>query len=136
MGLMDALAGKVAQAAGGSGLGTAALLPVVLSWIQSPQIGGIQGVMKLFESKGLGDILKSWLSNQANLPVSGDQLMKVFGKDKLAGLAGKIGVSPDAASNQLATLLPQVIDKLSPAGVLPEGDALTKALSGLGGLFK
>jgi uncharacterized protein YidB (DUF937 family) len=136
MGLMDALAGKVAQAASGTGLGAAAFLPAILSWIQSPQVGGIPGLMKLFESNGLGNVLKSWLGNQANLPVSGDQLMKVFGKDKLAGLADKIGMTPDAASNQLAGLLPQVIDKLSPAGSMPEGDALSKALGGLGGLFK
>lgn len=136
MGLMDALAGKIGQAAQGQGFGAAALLPAVLAWIQSPQVGGIQGLMKLFESNGLGDVLKSWLGNQANLPVSGDQLLKVFGKDKLAGLANQIGQSPEAASNQLAGLLPQVIDKLSPAGSMPQGDALSKALGGLGGLFK
>ena len=45
-------------------------------------------------------------------------------------------MSSQEVSSGLAGLLPQLIDKLSPDGKAPEGDALQAAMGMLGGLMK
>jgi uncharacterized protein YidB (DUF937 family) len=44
-----------------------------------------------------------------------------LGGDFLNQLAGKAGVSPDAASTQLTGLLPDLVDKLTPNGKIETG---------------
>ena len=95
--------------------------------------GGIGGLVEQFQSKGLGEIASSWVGKGDNLPISADQLQGVLGGDMVSGLAAKFGVSQD----QIAQLLPQVVDQLTPNGQVEAGgfDA-TGALGMLQGLFK
>lgn len=97
--------------------------------------GGLNGLISQFSSKGLGDVIGSWVGSGSNLPISADQLQSVFGKDKISQLAGKVGMDNNAFTSQLSNLLPQVIDKLTPAGKVPEGDIMSKGMDMLGGLF-
>ena len=41
----------------------------------------------------------------------------------------------NAVTSQLSNLLPDVVDKLTPDGKVPEGDMLSKGMEMLGGLF-
>jgi uncharacterized protein YidB (DUF937 family) len=86
--------------------------------------GGAAGLMKAFRDQGLGGVLSSWLGPGENQPISADQIRNVFGDDRIAAIASKCGVSPDAASAEIAQLLPVVVDKLSPHGTLPAGEDL------------
>jgi len=97
--------------------------------------GGLQNLIGQFTSKGLGDIVGSWVSTGKNLPVSGDQLQNVLGKDTISSLASKLGIDSGALTSQLTNLLPDVVDKLTPNGKVPEGDILSQASNLLGGLF-
>ena len=38
-------------------------------------------------------------------------------------------------TSQVSNLLPQVVDKLTPDGKVPEGDIMSKGMDMLGGLF-
>ena len=87
--------------------------------------GGTSGLMQNFQNNGLGNILSSWLGSGENQPISPDQVNRVFGNERVAALAGKLGVSQDQASAKIAEYLPQVVDHLSPNGSLPEGSDLT-----------
>ena len=97
--------------------------------------GGLQNLIGQFTSKGLGDIVGSWVSTGKNLPVSGDQLQNVLGKDTIGNLASKLGMGSGALTSQLTNLLPDVVDKLTPDGKVPEGDIMSQATDLLGGLF-
>jgi uncharacterized protein YidB (DUF937 family) len=97
--------------------------------------GGLQNLIGQFTSKGLGDIVGSWVSTGKNLPVSGDQLQNVLGKDTIGNLASKLGMDSGALTSQLTNLLPDVVDKLTPNGKVPEGDIMSQATDLLGGLF-
>ena len=97
--------------------------------------GGLQNLIGQFTSKGLGDIVGSWVSTGKNLPVSGDQLQNVLGKDTIGNLASKLGMDSGALTSQLTNLLPNVVDKLTPDGKVPEGDIMSQATDLLGGLF-
>lgn len=136
MGMFDALAGQVAGALGEQLGGQAKLVQAVLSLINSPQVGGLQGLIAAFQREGLGEIVQSWLSQGANLPVSASQLGNVLGSAAVASAAQEAGMQAPALLGQLTQLLPTLMDQLSPDGALPQGDAMAQVGSLLGGLLK
>jgi len=97
--------------------------------------GGLNGLVSQFASKGLGDVIGSWVGTGNNLPISADQLQSVLGADTIKNLASKLGMDSDALVGQLSNLLPQAVDKLTPEGKVPEGDILSKGMDLLGRLF-
>ena len=97
--------------------------------------GGLQNLIGQFTSKGLGDVVGSWVSTGKNMPVSGDQLQNVLGKDTISNLASKLGIDNGALTSQLSNLLPDVVDKLTPDGKVPDGDIMSKGMEMFGGLL-
>jgi uncharacterized protein YidB (DUF937 family) len=97
--------------------------------------GGLQNLIGQFDSKGLGDVVGSWVGTGKNLPVSADQLQSVLGNDTVKNIASKLGMDSNAVTSQLSNLLPDVVDKLTPDGKVPEGDIMSKATDLLGGLL-
>ncbi len=99
------------------------------------QSGGLNGLISKFNSKGLGDVVSSWVGTGKNQPVSPEQIANVLGSDQIKNIASKTGMDTNAVTSQLSNLLPQVVDKLTPEGKVPEGDILSKGKDILGGLF-
>jgi len=131
MGLLDVVAGALTGSNAGGG---SPLLGIVMKMLSNQGSGGgLAGLVQSFQSNGLGEQVASWISTGANLPVSGDQIKKAFGGGQLGQIASQTGVSENEAASGLADLLPNVIDKLTPDGKLPEGDLLAKGLSLLQG---
>ena len=130
MGLLDTLTGLAGQALS-SGGNSNPLLSGVLGMLQNHE-GGVGGLVQAFAQKGLGDVAASWVGKGENLPISGDQLQSVLGSDMVSGLASKFGISQD----QIAQMLPQVVDQLTPNGQVEAGgfDA-SQAMGMLQGLF-
>jgi uncharacterized protein YidB (DUF937 family) len=91
----------------------------VMGMLNSPSSGGLAGLAQTFEQKGLGNLMSSWVSNGPNPAATPDQMHQVFGSDKIAELAQQAGVSPQVAASMLATVLPALIDRLTPNGQLP-----------------
>ena len=104
------------------------LADIVLGLITNPQSGGLQGLIETFKEKGLGDAMSSWISTGENQPVSGDQVQHALGSDLIQQIAQKLGSSKSEVSGGLANLLPDIIDKLTPTGKLPEEDQLSQGL--------
>ena len=97
--------------------------------------GGLNNLISQFGAKGLGDVIGSWVGTGKNLPVSQDQIQSVLGSDQIKNIASKLGMDPNAVTSQLSNLLPDVVDKLTPDGKVPEGDLMSKGMELLGGLF-
>jgi uncharacterized protein YidB (DUF937 family) len=98
--------------------------------------GGLGGLVSKFEQAGLGNVVGSWIGKGDNAPISGGQLNDVLGNDTVASIASKLGVSAATLLPLLATMLPQLIDHLTPHGRAPaeglgEHDELLSSLSGL-----
>ncbi|MBP1772130.1 MAG: hypothetical protein H6P99_1293 [Holophagaceae bacterium] len=127
MGLLDMVGGLLGQ--GGQTQGNP-LMSAVMGLIQNHP-GGLQGLLGQFQEKGLGDQVASWIGTGENQPIGGDQVRAALGSDRLQQLAGQLGLSHGEAADGLAGLLPQVVDKLSPEGSLPEGADVTNLLKGL-----
>ncbi|MBL8428915.1 MAG: DUF937 domain-containing protein [Dechloromonas sp.] len=135
MGLLDSVVGALA---GGQSGGSNPLINIVMQMISNPQSGGLGGLVQSFQQGGLGDVVNSWVSTGQNLPISAEQIQAVLGGGKLQEIASQLGVSTEQASGGLADLLPQLVDKLTPNGQIPEGgDMLAQGLDMLkkGGLF-
>lgn len=121
MGLFDQVLGALSGHPAG---GNNALLESVLQLVNNPQTGGLGGLVQSFERGGLGNIVNSWVSTGQNLPISPEQIQSVLGNPVLQGLAEKLGISREKIAGSLATVLPQVVDHLTPNGQLPQNDAL------------
>ena len=126
--MVKGLAGKFL---GGGGSTQNPLVDLALSLLTNPQTGGIGGLVETFKSKGLNEIMSSWVSTGQNLPISGNQIQDVLGSGLIQQFAKKLGSSREEVSGSLASLLPEIIDKLSPNGSLPESGALLQQLSSL-----
>lgn len=138
MGLLDGLAGQVLGGLLGGGQGGQGnqLLQLALALIQNQQ-GGLGGLLQQFQRAGMGDQAASWVSTGENMPISGDQLSQALGGGAIGNIASQLGLSQEQTSGALASVLPQLIDQLTPEGKVTEGDALQQALGGLAGkLFR
>lgn len=82
------------------------------------QNGGVAAIVAQFEQQGLGHIVQSWISSGQNLPVSAEQIMQVFGSGILGQLAAKFGLNPQDLAAKLSQVLPQVVDQMTPNGVV------------------
>lgn len=128
------LGGLLGGQDGGKGGGLAALLPGLLKMLQGGGQGGGAGLIGQLQSSGLGDQVQSWLGGGDNKPVAPEALEKAIGSDAVDKLAQQAGMSHDEARDGLAQVLPQVVDKISPDGKLPDAGGLGDLLGGfLGG---
>ena len=124
---------------GGAGGGLGGMLGGMLGGGQSnqsnssaPNMGGLGGILDAFQKGGLGHIADSWVSQGDNMPVTGDQVSQVFGKDKISEMASQLGMSHAEVSGGLADILPQLVNHVTPDGQVPQDhNALQDALSGL-----
>lgn len=109
----------VKQMVGGEAGGEAGLMTHAMNLVNSPEIGGVQGLVEKFHANGMGGIVNSWVGQGANQPISAEQIQNVIGSDKVNAIASKLGISPDEASAKLAQYLPSLVDKLTPGGSVP-----------------
>lgn len=136
MGILDSLAGALNNSAGATPTTAApssAVVSEVLALLQSRggAASGLGGLMQAFEGGGLGHLFQSWVGSGQNLPVSAGQIQNVLGSSGiLEQIAQRTGLQPADVAQHLSTLLPQIVDHLTPNGQLHPGDA-GSALEGL-----
>ncbi len=112
MGLLDNLGGMVGQLAAGA---APAMISAALA---KTNLGNLQGLADQLQQGGLGDQVKSWLGNGANMSVTPDQIRAALGNDQVKQLAEHFGVPVDAALKLLAEHVPAAVDQASPNGTL------------------
>jgi uncharacterized protein YidB (DUF937 family) len=115
MGLLDNLESMAMGKVGGSNPEAAAVLQMIQN-----HPGGVNGLVEAFHSNGLGGVVGSWIGTGPNQSVSPDQIQQVLGSSQVQAVAAKLGVSPEQASSTLSTLLPMIMNHLTPNGQVPE----------------
>ena len=146
MGLLDAILKQTAAGGGGQAAGLGAIADLVM---KNPQIlsaalsmlnpkdtsvgggGGLAEVIGAFNKGGLGDIMSSWVGGGPNKPVDPGALANVLGPDVLGQFARKAGIGHSDASSVLASVLPELINQMTPQGQVPQGNALDGILGSL-----
>ena len=132
MSLLQDLMGQMAGAAAGLPASSHAdLAHAVLDMLGNQQTGGLAGLAQTFEQKGLGSLMSSWVGTGANQAITPDQISHVLGGAQLQQLSQKTGIPPAVVASALTTLLPTLVDKLTPNGtvqhsLLQDGIALLR----------
>lgn len=115
MGLLDSLGSTVLKSLMGQ---DSSLLSSVLGEVLAGGGGGLSAIVAKLDQAGMSEIVKSWLGSGENLPISADQLKDVINTDQLRQLADKFGIPLDDVLGNLAQVLPDAVDRQSPAGKL------------------
>jgi uncharacterized protein YidB (DUF937 family) len=134
-GLAGSMGGSVAGGAGGAQPG-GNLLVSILGLVQ--QQGGLEGLVGMLRQRGLGEHVDSWVGTGANKAVGAQQLVNALGGAQIAQIAqiaASLGIDQNEASTQLAKLLPEVVNRLTPGGKVDGGsnDLLAQALAAFTG---
>ena len=129
MGILDSIVSALDNSSGTTPAGTsssAAVVSQVLSMLrgQGGTTNGLSSLLQAFESGGLGHLFQSWVSTGQNLPVSPQQIQSVLGNSgMLQRIAQATGMQPAEVAQHLSTVLPQIVDHLTPNGQIHTGDA-------------
>lgn len=127
VGILNRLTGLLG---GGRKVGVAQVVQALLD-----QFGGIEGLMAKLESSGLSGQLSSWVGTEENAEVGAKRIEEALGSDAISGVAQKLGIDQKEAAAKISVALPKLIDRLTPAGKVPEGgismDSVTNLLGGL-----
>jgi uncharacterized protein YidB (DUF937 family) len=146
MGLLDGILKQLGGAKGGQAAGLGALAEIVM---KNPQLvsaaismltpkdtsvgggGGLGDVISAFNKSGLGDVMSSWVGGGPNKPVDPGALANVLGPEILGQFAQKAGIGQADAGSALASVLPELINHITPQGQVPQGNALDGVLGSL-----
>jgi len=94
-------------------------------------------IVSEFQGAG-GDVARkteSWLGDGPNEPISASQVQDVIGRHRIAVFAKKLGMNHDEASDKLAKILPELIDKSSQGGYLIDSVGKKSFLAGFTSRF-
>lgn len=102
---------------GGKGMLVAALMPMVLSWIQ--RNGGLGAALSKITSMGHDNQVRSWMSNsEDNDNLDPNEINQLFDENEIQQVAAKTGANETEVRQGLAELLPEVMNQLTPNGNL------------------
>lgn len=114
---------------GGGGLGD--ILGSVLGGGGGGGAGGLGGLLEQMGRTGHGEEARSWVSTGQNKPIAPDAMEQIFGRDGIAAIARQASVSEADASRGLSALLPEVVDRVTPRGEVPDLDSLAASVGDL-----
>ena len=148
MGLLDAILKQAGTGSVGSGQ-PGAMSSIADLVMKNPQIvtaalamlnpkdtsvgtsGGLADVIGAFNKGGLGDVMSSWVGGGPNKPVDPGALSNVLGSDVLGQFARQAGIGHGDASSVLASILPELVNQMTPQGQVPQGNALESTIGSL-----
>jgi uncharacterized protein YidB (DUF937 family) len=93
--------------------------------------GGLGGLLEQLGRAGFSEQADSWVARGQNKPIAPDAMTQIFGRDGLDHIARQAGISEDEATRGLSQLLPEVVDRVTPDGSMPDVDALRNSVDDL-----
>lgn len=106
------------NAAGGNTAQTLliAVLPLILAWIQKQ--GGLQGALDKLKNAGLANQVQSWVDpHQQNVQdIPAQNIQSLFDDQDIEQVAQQAQAPKQEIYSAIASVLPQVIDSLTPQG--------------------
>ena len=82
-------------------------------------MGGLSDLIGKLTAGGAAPQVNSWVGPGQNQPIQPGQLGGALGQNVLNELSQRTGMSQQELLNQLATVLPQIINHLTPNGRMP-----------------
>jgi uncharacterized protein YidB (DUF937 family) len=150
MGLLDEILSGSGASAAPAGCGASGGLGAIADLVmKNPQIiaaaismlnpkdpsvgggGGLADVIGALNRGGLGDVMSSWVGGGANKPVDPGALASALGPEILGQFARKAGVSHGDAGSVLASVLPELVNRMTPQGQVPHESGLDDIVGSL-----
>lgn len=94
------------------------LLPLAIRWVQ--RNGGMGAVLDKFRQQGMNRQAQSWMSTGSNEPIDEQSVEQVVGQDDLRRMAERLGVPEQEVAQGFAEIMPEMVDRLTPQGQMPE----------------
>ncbi len=129
--MLDKIIGSALQGmmGGGQAQGGGNVMGFVLQLLSKP--GALQSILQQFQNAGFAEQAKSWVGTGQNMPISPQDLMKVFGQGQMQDWGKQLGVQPEQAASGLSSMLPEVINQLTPKGQVGQPSEIDALLGGL-----
>jgi uncharacterized protein YidB (DUF937 family) len=93
--------------------------------------GGLGALLEQFQRAGFGDQARSWVNTGRNLPIPAEAIEQVFGRGGVTEIARRAGVSETDAARGLSQLMPEVVDRVTPGGEVPDASVLLASVESL-----
>jgi len=77
--------------------------------------GGVSGLVKQFQDKGLGNVASSLTGKGATQTISREQIVQGLGTDEVNALATASGLDVKVVRERLVVILPKVVQQLAQA---------------------
>ena len=90
------------------------LLPEVLKLVGTMR-GGVPGLLRQFEERGLGHVATALTSRDGTRMISPQQIVQGLGTLHIEALANATRLDARVVRKELVVLLPQVLEQLSPS---------------------
>jgi uncharacterized protein YidB (DUF937 family) len=97
---------------------------------------GLQGLVSGLTSNGMADQVKSWVGQGDNKPVTAAEVREHVDPAMLNQVAEQAHMTPEQVSENVAKVLPEMVNKATPEGQVPAQDPFAKGLGMLQGMFK
>ena len=82
--------------------------------------GGLGSLIERFNQSGHGDVIGSWIGTGQNRAIAPHELHGALGNDTVETLARETGMPREQLLSELSETLPDVVDRLTPEGRLPD----------------
>ena len=99
------------------------LLPEVLQLVKTMR-GGVPGLLRQFEERGLGHVATALTSRDGTRMISPQQIVQGLGITHVEALATASRLDVRVVRKELVVILPQVLEQLAPAKNQVKGVAL------------
>jgi uncharacterized protein YidB (DUF937 family) len=89
-------------------------------------LGGLSDLVQKFQNTGQAATVSSWIGQGQNAPIQPGQLGSALGQQTISDLARQSGMSEQELLAQLAKVLPNIVNNLTPNGRLPTSAELER----------
>lgn len=118
MGTLDSIVAEAGTQFGLTTTKAGSLLSSLVALINETP-GGLGTFLDRFRKVGLGDSVASWLGNAPPRALSGTTVESAVGHEWIDKIASKAGLSYATASSALGFMIPNLVQRLAPGGVIP-----------------
>jgi uncharacterized protein YidB (DUF937 family) len=134
MNIQEDLKNFLAQASAKINIGSEKLEGLVASITSDERVVKLEGIISSLNEKGFKDTISTWVGTGENQPINPDKIKEALGVNKIEELAKQAKMSASEVPQALASVLPQLIDKLTPDGKEPENGITAQAVKLLKGI--
>jgi uncharacterized protein YidB (DUF937 family) len=118
MGLLEDLAGTIEKHSAINGQQHLSLVQEI--WRRFGNSSEIAKLMDAARSKGLGEVVDSWIKPGPNKPVSPDEAKDLVGEGWVKDISARTGIPQPIVAEAVAKILPDAVNKATPGGTVPK----------------